>query len=217
MTDVKRDDVALGEKGVVGSDHSPAYDGNNHGDVASGDYDEFSNMRDFNSMSFWGRMGFTKESFQRRTETDKNQHNKLNQNMKGRHLHMIAIGGSIGAGLFVGTGGALNRGGPMGLILCYMIIGVMMFNVVFALGEMAMLYPVSGGFYVLVTRFVDPSWGFAVSVPFLSMYSRTTKIDIIPRWAGTTSCNGFLSCLSKFLLPLSQSGIGIRRFTPLCG
>jgi amino acid transporter len=162
MTDVKRDDVALGEKGVVGSDHSPAYDGNHHGDVAPGDYDEFTNNTDFNSMSFWGRMGFTKESFQPRTETEKNRHNRLNQNMKGRHLHMIAIGGSIGAGLFVGTGGALNRGGPMGLILCYMIIGVMMFNVVFALGEMAMMYPVSGGFYVLVTRFVDPSWGFAM-------------------------------------------------------
>lgn len=39
-----------------------------------------------------------------------------------------------------------------------------MFNVVMALGELALLYPVSGGFYTLVTRFVDPSWGFAVSV-----------------------------------------------------
>lgn len=162
MTDVKRDDLALGEKGVTGSDDSPAYDAA-HGDVGRGETSEFQNNEDYNALSFWGRMGFTPESFQRRKETDKNRHNKLNQTMKGRHLHMIAIGGSIGAGLFVGTGGALNRGGPLGLILCYLIIGVMMFNVVFALGEMAMLYPVSGGFYVLVTRFVDPSWGFAVS------------------------------------------------------
>jgi amino acid transporter len=83
--------------------------------------------------------------------------------MKSRHLHMIAIGGSIGAGLFVGTGSALRRGGPASLLIDYIIIGIMMFNVVFCLGELALLYPVSGGFYTLVTRFVDPSWGFAVS------------------------------------------------------
>jgi amino acid transporter len=161
MADVKRDEL-MGEKPVGGSDHSPAYDASHGGEIGRGEVSEFQNNEDYNSLSVWGRMGFTAESFHRRAETDKNRHNKLNQTMKGRHLHMIAIGGSIGAGLFVGTGSALNRGGPLGLILCYMIIGIMMFNVVFALGEMAMLYPVSGGFYVLVTRFVDPSWGFAV-------------------------------------------------------
>jgi len=38
----------------------------------------------------------------------------------------------------------------------------MMFNVVYALGEMAMLYPISGGFYTYSVRFIDPSWGFAM-------------------------------------------------------
>jgi amino acid transporter len=57
----------------------------------------------------------------------------------------------------------LRRGGPASLLIDYIIIGIMMFNVVFCLGELALLYPVSGGFYTLVTRFVDPSWGFAVS------------------------------------------------------
>lgn len=38
----------------------------------------------------------------------------------------------------------------------------MMFNVVYALGELAIMYPVSGGFYVYSTRFIDPSWGFAM-------------------------------------------------------
>lgn len=178
MADVKRDDLAMGEKGVVGSDHSPTYDAG-HGDVRPGETDEFQNNEDYNSLSFWGRMGFTPASFQRRKETDKNRHNKLNQTMKGRHLHMIAIGGSIGAGLFVGTGGALNRGGPLGLILCYLIIGIMMFNVVFALGEMAMMYPVSGGFYVLVTRFVDPSWGFAMGWNYFLQWAFILPFEIV--------------------------------------
>jgi amino acid transporter len=41
-------------------------------------------------------------------------------------------------------------------------MGVMIFNVVYALGELAVMYPVSGGFYTYSTRFIDPSWGFAM-------------------------------------------------------
>jgi len=87
---------------------------------------------------------------------------ELERSMKARHLNMIAIGGSIGAGFFVGSGGALSTGGPASLLIDFLIIGVMMFNVVYALGEMAIMYPVSGGFYTLSTRFIDPSWGFAM-------------------------------------------------------
>jgi amino acid transporter len=53
---------------------------------------------------------------------------ELDRTMKSRHLNMIAIGGSIGAGFFVGAGGALYKGGPASLLLCFSIIGVMMFN-----------------------------------------------------------------------------------------
>jgi amino acid transporter len=77
--------------------------------------------------------------------------------MKSRHLNMIAIGGSIGAGFFVGSGGALTRGGPASLLICFLITGVMIFNVVYALGELAVMYPVSGGFYTYSVRFVSLS------------------------------------------------------------
>lgn len=87
---------------------------------------------------------------------------ELDRSMKTRHLHMIAIGGSIGAGFFVGSGSALSTGGPGSLLIDFLIIGIMMFNVVYALGEMAVMYPVSGGFYTYSTRFIDPSWGFAM-------------------------------------------------------
>jgi amino acid transporter len=72
--------------------------------------------------NFLTRLGVTPESFKRRTLSDK--HNQLNKTLKSRHLNMIAIGGSIGAGLFVGSGSALRRGGPASLLLCFGIIGI---------------------------------------------------------------------------------------------
>lgn len=72
-------------------------------------------------LSFWTRMGCTAESFKRRSLADK--HNQLNQTLRSRHLHMIAIGGSIGTGLFVGSGSALGTGGPAALVIAFLIIG----------------------------------------------------------------------------------------------
>jgi amino acid transporter len=77
-------------------------------------------------LSLMTRLGLTAESFKRRTVTD--EHNNLNKTLKTRHLNMIAIGGSIGAGLFVGSGGALSRGGPASLLICFSIIGVVSFG-----------------------------------------------------------------------------------------
>lgn len=68
------------------------------------------------------RLGLTADSFKRRTLADK--HNQLNKTLKTRHMNMIAIGGSIGAGLFVGSGAALRTGGPAALLIGFGIIGI---------------------------------------------------------------------------------------------
>lgn len=57
------------------------------------DVEEGSYMKSYHQLGFWTRMGCTPESFKRRTQADKS--NQLNQTLKPRHLHMIAIGGSI--------------------------------------------------------------------------------------------------------------------------
>lgn len=71
-------------------------------------------------------------------------------------------GGAIGAGLFVGSGAALQSGGPASLVICYLIIGIMLLFTCQALAELAVLYPVNGAFFTYIVRFIDPSWGFAM-------------------------------------------------------
>lgn len=86
----------------------------------------------------------------------------LSRSLEARHLQMIAIGGSIGTGLFVGSGAALATGGPASLLIAFSLIGIMLYCTVQSLGEMAVLYPVAGSFSAYSTRFLDPAWGFAM-------------------------------------------------------
>lgn len=75
---------------------------------------------------------------------------------------MISTGGSVGAGLFVGSGSAFHSGGPGSVIIGFLITGVMLLCTMQALGELSVIYPVNGAFYSYAVRFVDPAWGFAM-------------------------------------------------------
>jgi amino acid permease len=84
------------------------------------------------------------------------------RSLQSRHLQMIAIGGAIGTGLFIGTGQALRAAGPLSLFFGYLYVGVDLVFTVHALGEMAVLFPISGGFVTFSSRFIHHAWGFAV-------------------------------------------------------
>lgn len=103
----------------------------------------------------------------------------LMRKLKGRHLQMIAIGGSIGTGLFVGTGRALATGGPGAIFIAYCLIGIMMFCTVQALGEMAVMFPVAGSFAAYSTRFIDPAWGFAMGWNYALQWLVVLPLEIV--------------------------------------
>lgn len=90
-------------------------------------------------------------------QTDKQQTDQLSHSLKGRHLQMIAIGGSIGTGLFVGSGSALANGGPASIVIAFGLIGIMLYCTVHALGEMAVTFPIAGSFAAYSSRFLDPA------------------------------------------------------------
>lgn len=96
----------------------------------------------------------------------------LRRNLQARHLTMIAIGGSIGTGLFVASGATISMAGPGGALLAYGIIGLMVYFLMTSLGELAAFMPESG------------------SLPL------TALVTLIPRWAllsaGTIGTTGLL-------------------------
>ncbi|KAK2611249.1 hypothetical protein N8I77_004609 [Diaporthe amygdali] len=106
-------------------------------------------------------------------------HSLLARELKGRHLQMIAIGGSIGTGLFISSGSALNTGGPASVLLAYMIIGLMLYCVMQALGELAVVFPIAGSFSAYSTRFLDPAWGFAMGWNYALQWLIVLPLEII--------------------------------------
>lgn len=86
----------------------------------------------------------------------------LKRSLKARHLTMISLGGTIGTGLFLASGGAIHTAGPGGALLSYVLIGIMVYFLMTSLAEMAAYMPVAGSFSTYATKFVDPSLGFAL-------------------------------------------------------
>ncbi|MCX4726569.1 amino acid permease [Streptomyces sp. NBC_01306] len=85
----------------------------------------------------------------------------LQAGLKNRHLSMIAIGGVIGAGLFVGSGAGINAAGP-GILLSYALTGLLVVLVMRMLGEMAAADPVSGSFSTYADRALGRWAGFTI-------------------------------------------------------
>ncbi|GAB3389271.1 amino acid permease [Amycolatopsis echigonensis] len=76
-----------------------------------------------------------------------------------RQVQMIAIGGAIGVGLFLGAGGRLHEAGPS-LVLSYALCGVAAYFVMRALGELVLHQPSSGSFVTYARKFIGPWAGF---------------------------------------------------------
>lgn len=103
---------------------------------------------------------------------------QLKRQLQSRHLQMIAIGGTIGTGLFIGSGGAIAKSGPAGALIAYAFVGTLVYSVMVALGEMATYLPVPGAFTVYASRFVDSSLGFAMGWIYWFSWAMTFALEL---------------------------------------
>ncbi|KAM0221171.1 hypothetical protein ACHAQD_005524 [Fusarium lateritium] len=103
---------------------------------------------------------------------------ELERALHGRHLQFIAIGAAVGTGLFIGTGNALATAGPVSLLIAFIFVGTLLFSVMTALGEMAAYIPVAGAFTTYATRFLDPTFGFAMGWIYWFSWTITFALEL---------------------------------------
>ncbi|MEG3243769.1 amino acid permease [Streptococcus suis] len=87
----------------------------------------------------------------------------FNREMNSRHLQMLSIGGVIGTGLFLSSGYTIAQAGPFGAVAAYLFGTIMVYLVMFSLGELSVAMPVTGSFHTYATKFISPGTGFMVA------------------------------------------------------
>ncbi|WP_030760871.1 amino acid permease [Streptomyces sp. NRRL F-2664] len=102
----------------------------------------------------------------------------LGNGLKQRHLSMIALGGVIGAGLFVGSGAGIAAAGPS-IVLAYAASGLLVMFVMRMLGEMSAADPASGSFSVHAERAIGPWAGFTAGWMFWTLLCVGVAIEAI--------------------------------------
>jgi amino acid transporter len=130
-----------------------------------------------------------------------------------RHADTLCSGGAIGSGLFIGSAGSFTTGGPASVILGFLIIGIMIYLMMQALAELAVMYPINGAFTMYIVRFVDPSWGFACgwqyAISWLTVlpFEISAACNIIHYWSGSQGINN-----AAWITPLLAALVFIQIF-----
>ncbi|KAH9999726.1 amino acid permease/ SLC12A domain-containing protein [Xylariaceae sp. FL0662B] len=104
---------------------------------------------------------------------------QLHRGLRSSHLQFIAIGGTIGTGLFLGSGEALATAGPVGCLIAFIFLGTILYSVMTSLGEMATYIPVAGSFTVYASRFLDRSLGFSMGWMYWFSWSTTFALELV--------------------------------------
>ncbi|MBU3829786.1 MAG: amino acid permease [Candidatus Limosilactobacillus merdavium] len=127
---------------------------------------------------------------------DEQQHQKLQRSLKSRHVTMIAIGGAIGTGLFLGSGRAIQQAGPA-IILSYLIVGIFCFFMMRALGELILADTTKHSFIDSVKEYLGDRMEFVAGWMYWACWLTLAMADLtatgiylrywfpnLPQWVG---------------------------------
>ena len=103
---------------------------------------------------------------------------ELKRDLKNRHVQLIAIGGTIGTGLFLGSGKAISLAGPS-IILAYLIVGIALFFVMRALGELLLSKGGYSSFTEFATEYIGEWAGYITGWTYWFCWIMTAMADII--------------------------------------
>lgn len=116
--------------------------------------------------------------------------------LKNRQIQMIAIGGAIGTGLFMGSGGRLANAGPS-LVLSYAICGFFAFIILRALGELVLHRPSSGSFVSYAREFFGEKAAFVTGWMYWLNWAMTSIVD-------STAVALYMNFFGKYWQPLGE-------------
>ncbi|KKY23463.1 putative arginine permease [Phaeomoniella chlamydospora] len=141
----------------------------------------------------------------------------VTRGLKSRHIQFIALGGTIGTGLFLGIGRAFTQAGPLSVLLGYTFTGVAVFSMMQCLGEMATWLPLPGAIPQFCARYCDDALGFAVG--WNNWYSCSITLcaeiaaasSIIGYWNGAADINvaAWISILIVLVVSLNIFAVSI--------
>ncbi|KAE9401153.1 hypothetical protein BT96DRAFT_992357 [Gymnopus androsaceus JB14] len=143
----------------------------------------------------------------------------LRRGLKQRHIQMIAFAGTIGTGLFLGSGRALATGGPVGAFLGYLFTGFLVSGVVISIAEMTALVPLTGSAIRQAEYFVDPALSFAqgwngIYTACVGFPAEITAGAILVEFWTTSVSNGVWITILAFLV-ISVNMLPIRVYGEL--
>ncbi|KAF5637773.1 amino acid transporter [Fusarium sp. NRRL 52700] len=130
----------------------------------------------------------------------------VRRKLRGIHIFMIAVNGTLGTGLYVRSGQILELGGPLGVILSFLLLGILTWAVMQCIAELLCLWPVPGAVPLFVKEFVDKELGDTVGVAYWYTYSIgfaaliVTSASILNYW--TAGSSGFIEGFAYVALPL---------------
>ncbi|MFJ9942339.1 amino acid permease [Streptomyces erythrochromogenes] len=139
------------------------------------------------------------------------------KDLKSRHINMIAIGGAIGTGLFLGAGGRLAGAGPS-LAIAYAVCGVFAFFVVRALGELVLYRPSSGAFVSYAREFMGEKGAYTAGWLYFLNWSTTTVADITAAavfahyWSAFTDVPQWVLAFIALAIVLTANLISVKYF-----
>ncbi|VEU21001.1 DEKNAAC101811 [Brettanomyces naardenensis] len=121
---------------------------------------------------------------------------RVKRGLKTRQITMIALGGTIGTGLFIGTSAPLHQAGPVNALIAYLFFGVLAYFVTQSLGEMATHTPIAGSFCVFNTKYLSRSIGLSTNWLYWFQWPITFAVELfaiaqvieywtdkVPNWA----------------------------------
>ncbi|KIW88556.1 uncharacterized protein Z519_10602 [Cladophialophora bantiana CBS 173.52] len=140
---------------------------------------------------------------------------KTVRSLRPRHIQLMGLSGAIGTGLFVGTGSALARAGPLGLFLGYAIYSLLVWSTFNAMGEMVVWLPVDGSFVAFAHAYLDEAWGFALGWLYIITNSLATASEvsavaaIFGFWTDSVNNAVYVAIVTTSLLVMNIFGVRI--------